>query len=204
VAQAENRSRAGLVSLDVNADQLHLLDEEALLRAVARGDQLAFEELYRRTSGWLLLRLRRRCADADLVAEVLQDTYLTIWRAADSFRGSAGKGTGSAIGWIWTIAVRKLIDAFRQRGEAQPTPPELVHEQSVRMPSAEDVVLAGVMDKKLAAAWMGLSPELYSVLQAMVLDGLSVRETSILLGLPPGTVKTRARRARLALREGLS
>lgn len=188
----------------MKADQLILLDEDGLLRAVARGDQLAFEELYRRTSGWLLLRLQRRCADADLVTEVLQDTYLTIWRAADSFTGGAKGGTGSAVGWIWTIAARKLIDAFRHSGRPQTPPPELAHEQSAVMPSAEDVVLGGVMDRKLAAAWQGLSPELHSVLQAMVLDGLSVRETSILLGLPQGTVKTRARRARLALQEGLS
>ncbi|MCZ4610988.1 sigma factor-like helix-turn-helix DNA-binding protein, partial [Streptomyces sp. Lzd4kr] len=49
-----------------------------------------------------------------------------------------------------------------------------------------------------------LAPELRQVLQAMVLDGLSVRETAVLLGLPEGTVKTRARRARSAMRRALA
>jgi RNA polymerase sigma-70 factor, ECF subfamily len=56
----------------------------------------------------------------------------------------------------------------------------------------------------LGAALWRLAPELREVLQAMVLDGLTVRETSVLLGVPEGTVKTRARRARIALREALS
>jgi RNA polymerase sigma-70 factor (ECF subfamily) len=49
------------------------VDEEELVRLVARGDLAAFDELYRRTSPWLAVRLRRRCDD-ELVAEVLQDT----------------------------------------------------------------------------------------------------------------------------------
>jgi RNA polymerase sigma-70 factor (ECF subfamily) len=42
------------------------------------------------------------------------------------------------------------------------------------------------------------------VLQAMVLEGLTVRETAVLLGVPEGTVKIRARRARIALRQALA
>jgi ABC-2 type transport system ATP-binding protein len=37
------------------------VDEEQLVRLVARGDRAAFDELYRRTSPWLAIRLRRRC-----------------------------------------------------------------------------------------------------------------------------------------------
>ena len=45
------------------------MDEEELVRLVARGDRSAFDELYRRTSPWLAVRLRRRRADDELVAE---------------------------------------------------------------------------------------------------------------------------------------
>ena len=49
-----------------------------------------------------------------------------------------------------------------------------------------------------------LAPELQAVLQATVLDGLSTREAAVLLGIPAGTVKTRARRARARLRQELA
>ncbi|MFD1149751.1 RNA polymerase sigma factor, partial [Saccharothrix hoggarensis] len=89
------------------------MNEDQLVRAVARGDRAAFEELYRRTSPWLAVRLRRRCADEQVVAEVMQETYLAVWRAAGSFAGAAVDGT--AVGWLWTIAARRLVDAFRKR-----------------------------------------------------------------------------------------
>jgi len=50
----------------------------------------------------------------------------------------------------------------------------------------------------------GLSAELRAVVQATILDGLTTREASRLLGIPPGTVKTRAMRARIPLREALA
>jgi len=88
------------------------MDEDQLVRRVARGDRDAFDEFYRRTSPWLAWRLRRRCSDDGLVAEEVQETYLTVWRAAGTFAG-AGVG-GSAVGWVWTIAARRLVDALRR------------------------------------------------------------------------------------------
>ena len=65
-------------------------------------------------------------------------------------------------------------------------------------------MLDAVLGDAMGAALRRLAPDLRQVLQAMVLDGLTVRETAVLLGVPEGTVKTRARRARIALREALS
>ncbi|MFI5494921.1 RNA polymerase sigma factor [Actinoplanes sp. NPDC051859] len=176
------------------------LDEGELLRRTARGDRRAFDELYRRTSPWLAVRLRRRCADEDVVADVLQETYLAVWRSAASQASTAPEG--SAVGWLWTIAAHRLVDAFRSRARRSRVP--TVETVETVAPAAEDEVMAGRIDANLENALLNLPPELRQVLRAMVLDGLTVRETSLLLGMPEGTVKTRARRARIALREALS
>ncbi len=55
----------------------------------------------------------------------------------------------------------------------------------------------------LGRALDALSPELRAVVQATILDGLTTREAARLLGVPTGTVKTRAMRARAQLREAL-
>ncbi|MGW2637901.1 RNA polymerase sigma factor [Streptomyces sp. NPDC001348] len=179
---------------------LHEADEEHLVRLVARGDRTAFDELYRRTAPWLAVRLRRRCADEQIVAEVMQETYLAVWRAAGAFAGAAVGG--SALGWLWTIAARRLVDAFRRRAHhAQPPPAAAAHPVA---PAAEEEALAATVDGDVGDALRRLAPELRQVLQAMVLDGLSVRETSVLLGVPEGTVKTRARRARTEMRRALA
>ncbi|MEV6302649.1 RNA polymerase sigma factor [Actinoplanes sp. NPDC051861] len=179
---------------------LEAADEGELVRRTAAGERRAFDELYRRTAPWLLARLRRRCADEDVVADVMQETYLAVWRAAGSFAG-ANVG-GSAVGWLWTIAAHRLVDAFRRRARLSQVPVAPVTETV--SPAAEDEVMAARVGQELEQALLELPPEARQVLRAMVLDGFSVRETSLLLGVPENTVKTRARRARIALREALS
>ncbi|MDI6098990.1 RNA polymerase sigma factor [Actinoplanes sp. NEAU-A12] len=179
---------------------LNAADEEELVRRTAAGDRRAFDELYRRTSPWLLTRLRRRCSDDDVVADVMQETYLAVWRAAGGFAGVSA--SGSAAGWLWTIAAHRLVDAFRRRARQNQIPAVPLAESVA--PAAEDEVMAVRMGQELEQALLELPPEARQVLRAMVLDGFSVRETSVLLGVPENTVKSRARRARIALREALS
>lgn len=167
---------------------------------MARGDRAAFEELYRRTAPWMTVRLRRRCADEQIVAEVMQETYLAVWRAAGAFTG--GSVGGTAVGWLWTIAARRLVDAFRRRAHHAEPPPAAALADAA--PAAEEEALAVTVGGDLGDALRRLAPELRQVLQAMVLDGLSVRETAVLLRIPEGTVKTRARRARIAMRKALT
>ena len=168
--------------------------DDALLRAVTQGDRQALEALYRRHAPWLVLRLTRRCADPGLVEEVVQDTFVAVWRGAGRYRG-----TGEVPAWIWGIGIRRLIDHLRRR------PVAIVRQDDDELVvSAEDQVLLGVEHGDLGAALRRLSPELRAVVQATVLDGLTTKEAATLLGIPQGTVKTRAARARRELREALA
>jgi RNA polymerase sigma-70 factor (ECF subfamily) len=168
--------------------------DDTLLAAVATGDREALEELYRRHSPWLVLRLSRRCADPGIVEEVVQDTFVAVWRGAARYRAS-----GEVPAWIWGIGIRRLISRLRQR----PAGIARAHADAT-MISAEDEVLIGVEHGDLGTALGRLSPELRAVMQATVLDGLTTKEAATLLGIPQGTVKTRAARARRELREALA
>jgi RNA polymerase sigma-70 factor (ECF subfamily) len=166
-----------------------------LLAATGDGDRTALEALYVRHAPWLLVRLTRRCADRSVVDEVVQDTFVEVWRGAARWTGRGEVGA-----WIWGIGVRRLLDRLRRR---RPLPLALGHHDEL-VRSAEEEVLLGVQFGDLAGALDRLSPELRAVVEATVLDGLTTREAGRLLGIPAGTVKTRMMRARAVLREELS
>jgi RNA polymerase sigma-70 factor, ECF subfamily len=170
--------------------------DAALLRQVADGDRRALEQLYSRHAGWLLIRLGRRCSDPGMVDEVIQDTFVAVWRSARRY-----DGRGDVAAWIWGIGIRRLVDAVRRipRAEVVADPPQADVEIS-----AEERVLLGVQYGDLAGALDRLSPELRAVVQSTVLDGLTTAEAGRLLGIPQGTVKTRMKRAREVLREELA
>jgi len=171
-------------------------DDAALLRAVADGDRSALRALYDAHAPWLVLRLTRRCHDPELVDEVVQDTFLAVWRGARRW-----DGRGEVAAWVWGIGVRRLLDALRRRPQAALP---LVEGDTALVVSAEEQVLLGIEHGDLGGAYARLSPELRAVLQATVLDGLTSKEAGRLLGIPAGTVKTRVMRAKAALREDLA
>lgn len=166
-----------------------------LLGAVGAGDVAALRTLYDRHAPWLTARLRHRCPDASLVADVVEDTFIAVWRSAARWRGD-----GEVAAWIWGIGVRQLVTHLRTAGRQGRVAPVPVAAVEV---SAEERALDALVDADVASALGRLSPELLVVVQAMVLDGLTAKETSRLLGLPVGTVKGRVRRAKALLRAEL-
>ena len=169
-------------------------DDETLLLAVAERDMGAFRVLYERHAGWLAIRLSRRCNDQDLVADVVQDTFVAVWQKPRGFRGD-----GDIAAWLWGIAIRRLVSRLRTRSGVAAVwgHPEVA-------PAAEDQVLLSVEYGDIGQALARLSPEMRAVIQAVVLDGLSAKEAAQLLHVPVSSVKTRLYRARAHLRAALA
>ena len=169
-----------------------------LLAEVAGRDLAALRELYDRHSAWLAVRLRRRCNDADLVADAMQDTFVAVWNEAARFRGD-----GEAAAWLWGIAVRRLVSRLRRRQDVSFLA-DLPSYTSPVEPAAEEQVLLSVEYGDLGTALARLSPEMRAVMQAVVLDGLTTREAAKVLRVPENTVKTRLHRAKAHLRTDLA
>ncbi len=166
-----------------------------LVAAVADRDRGALRVLFERHEPWVSARLAYRCHDVSVREEVVQDTFVQVWKSAGKYSGSGEVGA-----WIWGIAIRKLMHALRPRKSLIE---RLINQRSAVVASAEDEILVGVEHGDLGLALHRLSPELRAVVQATVLDGLTCQEAGRLLGIPTGTVKTRMMRARLELREAL-
>ncbi len=198
--QGERTARIGEADETVvRRSAVGVRSDAQLLEDIAAGDRDALRMLHERHAAWLALRLRRRCADGDVVAEAVQDTFVAVWRSAGRWDGS-----GEPAAWIWGIAIRRLIGVLRTRDRWKRDRPTPVIPESDSITMVEDNVLLGIEHGDLAGALGQLSPELRAVVQATVFDGLTTREAGRLLGIPAGTVKTRMMRARTQMRGALA
>ena len=161
-----------------------------LLDELAVGDRGALHELFERHQPWLAARLRQRCSDPEVVAEVVNDTFLVVWERPGRYQGQ-----GEVAAWLWGIAIRTLLKRLRTRKSVFE---RLVRQRQEHVPSAEEAVLLAVEHGDVGAALQRLSPELLAVVQATVLDGLSTREAAELRGVPRGPLQSRMCRARRA------
>ena len=160
------------------------MDDDELIAALAAGDDTALRELFMRHASWLAARLRAALSPPD-VEDVLQETFLAVWKGA---RGYRPQGTPQA--WMWVIARNQAALLLRRRGAVTAPLEEAPH---VGLDPAE----AAIIRTEIAAALNGPEGE---VLRLMYVEDRPVAEVAALLGVPAGTVKSRAHRARRMLR----
>ncbi len=173
------------------------MDDDELIAAMAGGDDTALRELFTRHAPWLAARLRRILPAAE-VEDVLQESFLAAWRGARGYRPEGTPG-----GWLWGIARRQAALWLRRRGPAELLLPALVAADGQR---PGDPAEAALSMAELADAVRALGPEgspQRQVWQLMYVEDRTVAEAAELMGVPEGTVKSRAHRARQLMRAAL-
>jgi RNA polymerase sigma-70 factor (ECF subfamily) len=143
-------------------------------------------------------------ADAE---DAVQDALLSALRHVHQFRGQAKMST-----WLTTIVINSARMKLRRRSTSvQSTLYETDGQQDLledtlsdTRPGPEEAYREREIAETLAHATSRLSPTLRTTLQLRDIDGLSIRETADLLGVPTGTVKARLARARMRVREAMS
>ena len=171
-----------------------------LLSATAVGDRRAFAALYQATSrklyGVALKVIWRR----DLADDVLQETYLRIWKNAQSYEPKHG----SPITWMVAIARNAAIDAIRrrQRADAESTETDLTS-IAAELPDPLDEIAMARERHRAFAAFKKLDAEKRDIILAAYLRGQSREQLAAQLGVPVNTVKSRLHRALLDFRNGL-
>jgi RNA polymerase sigma-70 factor, ECF subfamily len=185
--------------------------DEALAASAAAGDDSAFEELVRRYQVRVFRLACRLTSDTD-APDVLQETFLQVYRHLPSFRGDSQFGT-----WLYRIASNAALmhrrararrpaeplDGFLPRFDAQgrhaATPAQL------QVVSRADELLDRQVLAEKARDGIARLPDLYR--DAFVLrdlEEMSTSDAARVLGVEPATLRQRVHRARLMLRGYLS
>ena len=174
-----------------------------LLQATARGDQLAFAELYRATSSHLYGLLLRMLKRRDWAEEALQDCFIKIWQKAESFDGEKG----SPLTWMLAVARYRALDLLRMKRPEVEMPdddseislPPMTLADDTQDPLARSEETQGI--DRMRAGLDQLPAEQRQAVLLAYYEGYTHQELATRLNAPLGTVKSWVRRGLARLRE---
>lgn len=169
--------------------------DEVLVRRYRAGDADAFTALVQRHQQRVYSVCMRILGDTEAAADVAQDTFITVLRKIDGFRGDSAFTT-----WLHRVAVNACYDELRRKRrrpmlhvvaegdrDHEPGPPVLDHADAV----------AGETDAARALAHI---PEEFRVAVVLAdVHDMAYDQIAHVLEVPIGTVKSRVHRGRLAL-----
>jgi RNA polymerase sigma-70 factor (ECF subfamily) len=172
------------------------MDEARLVAQIAAGDRgRPLDELFRRYAKPLYGLGLRLLGDAGLAEEMVQETFVRLWRQA----GAYDPARGSVKTFLYTIARRIAIDLWRRPSSRPYESLEDADEADTGTRPHDRVVAEVTVNEALKT----LSPAHREVLELSYRGGLLQTEIAAVTGVPVGTVKTRTYYALRALRVAL-
>ena len=176
-----------------------MMDE---LRAVAqakKGDADAFAflvETYETSVYRLALRM---CGNAHDAEEVAQEAFVAAWKGLPAFRGESKFSS-----WLYQLTTNAAIDFLRREKRHRAATPLEDEMEPVSPDTPQQAVEESEMRQALQQALDSLTPEHREIFLLRQMRQLSYEEIGRLLGLEPGTVKSRLSRAKKQLRQILT
>jgi RNA polymerase sigma-70 factor, ECF subfamily len=192
-------------------EELAARSDGDLARLIAGGDEAAFLAAYDAHATLLFGVSARLLSDREAAAEIVQETYLTLWQRAAQFRSEAG----SLRTWLMRIARNRALDRLRAEARRPRSVRVLERSGADGWPASSVDARAEPGDEPgqhLERRWMqavvrtavaGMPADERNVLILAYDEGLSQSQIATRLALPVGTVKSRTRRALARLRETL-
>lgn len=168
-----------------------------LLSRVARGDQRAFESLYRDTSGTLLGICLRVLADRAEAEDVLQEVYVAVWNKATQYDASRAR----AMTWLGTIARNRAIDRLRSLPEQSSRASiDIAETLPDPAPSPASHASAATDRARLDVCLEQLEPRRKILIRTAFFDGATYEELAARSGSPIGSIKSWIRRGLMQLK----
>jgi len=169
-----------------------ILCDEMLMHEITQRRQQALKELYSRYSRSLRTLIGSVVHEESEADDVLQESFLQIWREAHHYSPKAGK----PLGWVITIARRRAIDRVRRRDSYRRAKQRFEDEikpqtQTPRTGGTEAEVLQSDLRRFLGRQMESLPPVQREAVELAYFRGLSQREIAATTNTPLGTVKTR-------------
>jgi RNA polymerase sigma-70 factor, ECF subfamily len=167
-----------------------------LLAAIAKQDVAAFERLYEATRAKLYGVLLRILGRPELAEEVMQETYLKVWRMAGKFDPTIA----TPITWMVALARNRAIDIVRKKGEIsiEDAPQALEIAADTPTPLARREMTEEL--RRLLSCLGKLDPEKQRILLLAYYSGWSRDQLAKKLDIPVNTIKTWLRRSLLEIR----
>jgi RNA polymerase sigma-70 factor, ECF subfamily len=173
-----------------------------LIASAAAGDRAAFDLLVARHQASVYRFAFMLTRDPAKAEDALQETFLSAWRGAGSYRAEA-----AARSWLLTIARNAVSRLHRRRaGEPEDFAPLDELGEMAGWGAGEDPEAAAIRRQdhgRLSRALQSLSDHDREILVLRDLEGFSGEETAEVLGISLPAMKTRLHRARLRLAAAL-